>query len=149
MLAYSRNKSVGVQKQGENGRVVSGVLEDELYAMQCEISVDWPSRTVKSVQTRMKRFTTERCPLASDIFAEAEGWKIDGELDGKVKKELGRRGCRHMAILMIDCFHALVRGELGRELREAIAKDASLDRKAFVEDFIQRNPELGDYLQLS
>lgn len=35
MLIYSRMKSVGVQKQGENRRVVSGVLEDELYAMQC------------------------------------------------------------------------------------------------------------------
>ena len=29
MLAYSRTISIGVQKQGEDRRVVSGILEDE------------------------------------------------------------------------------------------------------------------------
>ena len=103
MLDYSRCKSVGVQKQGEDRRVVSGVLEDELYAMQCEMVVYWPTLTIESVQARMKRFTTKRCPLAEKVFSQAEGWKIDATLDGKIKRELGRYGCRHMAVLMVDC----------------------------------------------
>ncbi|MBM4329173.1 MAG: DUF2889 domain-containing protein [Deltaproteobacteria bacterium] len=148
MLIYSRIKSVGAQKQGENRRVVSGVLEDELYAMQCEIAVDWPTLTIESVQTRMKRFTTERCPLASEVFTRAEGWRLDSELDGKIKKELGRMGCRHMAILMVDCCRAVARAELTRELAAALEVDPGLDKKEFVQDFFRRYPELKDYLQL-
>ena len=148
MLIYSRMKSVGVQKQGENRRVVSGVLEDELYAMQCEIAVDWPTLTLESVQSRMKRFTTERCPLASEVFARAEGWRIDSELDGKIKKELGRMGCRHMAILMVDCCRALARAELARELATDLEADPALDKKGLAEDFFRRYPDLKDYLQL-
>ncbi|MDQ7783274.1 MAG: DUF2889 domain-containing protein [Desulfomonilaceae bacterium] len=148
MLEYSRCKSVGVQRQGEDRRVVSGVLEDELYAMACEISVDWPSLTIESVQTRMKRFTTGRCPRAKDVFTRAEGWKIDSELDGKIKKEIGRYGCRHMAILMVDCCRALARAELARELKAALENTPDLDRRSFVEDFHQRYPDLRGYLQL-
>ncbi|MCX5873066.1 MAG: DUF2889 domain-containing protein, partial [Deltaproteobacteria bacterium] len=117
MPIYSRMKSCGVQKQGDNRRVVSGVLEDELYAMQCEISVDWPSLTIESVQARLKRFTTTRCVLAEKVFLRAEGWKIDAQIEGKIKKELGRNGCRHLAVLMIDCLRSLTRAELTRELR--------------------------------
>jgi hypothetical protein len=148
MLTYSRSKSIGVQKQGEDRRVVGGVLEDELYAMQCEISVHWPSRTIEAVQARMKRFTTKRCALAEPIFEQAEGWKLNGELDGKIKKELGRKGCRHMAILMIDCLRTLARAELARELAAASEKDPDLDGKAFTAEFFSRNPDLEEYLRL-
>ena len=147
MLAYSRVKSVGVQKQGEDRRVVSGILEDELYAMACEIAVNWPSLTIETVQTRMKRFTTQRCPLAEQIFVRAEGWKLGSSLDGKIKKELGREGCRHMAILMADCCRGLARAELARELADALAKDPDLDRTKFVEDFLSRYPDLRTYLR--
>ncbi|MEW6114408.1 MAG: DUF2889 domain-containing protein, partial [Thermodesulfobacteriota bacterium] len=133
----------------ENRRVVSGVLEDELYAMQCEIGVDWPTLTIESVQAKMKRFTTERCPLASEVFSRAEGWRIDSELDGRIKKELGRMGCRHMAILMVDCCRALVRAELARELATALGTDPGLDKKRFADEFLGRYPDLKDYLQLA
>jgi len=148
MLQYSRCKSVGVQKQGEDRRVVGGVLEDELYAMQCEIAVHWPTRTIESVQARMKRFTTARCLLAESVFQRAEGWQIKPELDGKIKSELGRHGCRHMAILMIDCCRTLVRAELARELRAALEQDPGLDKKSFVEDFLERNADLRGCLQV-
>jgi hypothetical protein len=141
-------KSIGVQKQGEDRRVVSGVLEDELYAMQCEIAVNWPDRTIVSVQSRMKRFTTKRCQLAEPIFVQSEGWKIDPELDGRIKKELGRKGCRHMAILMVDCCRALVRAELARELDAALENDPDLDKKKFLDDFFGTYPDLRDYLVL-
>ncbi len=148
MLAYSRVVSVGVQKQGEDRRVVSGVLEDELYAMQCEIAVRWPEMTIETIQTKMKRFTTKRCPLAEPVFARAEGWKLDEELDAKIKKELGRHGCRHMAALIIDCLRTLARAELGRELRHAMDQDPNFDKKSFVDDFFRRQPDLKRYLRL-
>lgn len=148
MLAYSRCKSVGVQVQGEDRRVVSGVLEDELYAMECEMSVLRSTLTIESVQTRMKRFTTNRCTRARDVFLRAEGWKLDGSLDGKIKKELGREGCRHMAILMVDCFRALARAEVARELRKALAMDQGLDVRQFLKEFYEANPDLAEYLKM-
>lgn len=148
MLAYSRVKSVGVQKQGEDRRVVSSVLEDELYAMELEISVTWPDLSIERVQNRMKRFTTKRCPMAEEVFVKAEGWKLDADLDGKIKKELGREGCRHMAILMIDCCRAVAQAELARELAVAREKDPDLDTAGFVDNFLSRYPTLGEYLRL-
>lgn len=148
MLVYSRNKSIGVQLQENGRRVVSGILEDELYAMQCEIAINWPGLTIESVQARMKRFTTTRCLLAQDVFSRAEGWKINSELDGKIKKELGRQGCRHMAILMVDCCHALVRAEFARELRAALDKSPGTNPKEFLKEFLDRYPGLTEYLRL-
>ncbi len=148
MLKYSRIKTCGVQRQDPDYRVVSGVLEDELYSMNCEIRVNWPNLTIESVKTRMKRFTTDRCLLAENVFKNCEGWSINSELDGKIKKELGRNGCRHMAVLIVDCLNALVRAELGRELSEALSKDSSLDRKNFVDEFLAKNLSLKGYLKL-
>ena len=148
MLAYSRCKSIGVQVQGEDRRVVSGVLEDELYAMQCEIAVNWPTLTIESVQTRMKRFTTSRCLKAEDVFVKAEGWKLEPDLDSRIKKELGRQGCRHMAILMVDCCRSLARAELARELASALESDPDLDRNKFLDQFYLENPDLKEYLRL-
>jgi hypothetical protein len=149
MLAYSRTKSIGVQKQGEDRRVVSGILEDELYAMECRIAVHWPSLTIETVDARMKRFTTGRCPLAEEVFVRAQGWKLGTDLDGRIKKELGREGCRHMANLMVDCCRSLARAEFARELRTAWEREPGLDAKKVLEDFCNRHPALVDYLRLS
>ncbi len=148
MLAYSRSKSIGVQKQGEDRRVVSGVLEDELYAMACELAVHWPTLTIESVQTTMKRFTTSRCPLAEAVFTQAEGWKLGPELDARVKKELGRKGCRHMAVLMVECCRNLVRAEFTREFVAAKEEDPTTDSGTFLDQFYSRYPDLKEYLRL-
>jgi len=148
MLAYSRVKSIGVQMQGEELRVVSGVLEDELYAMECEIVINWQKLAIESIQTWMKRFTTKRCPLAQSVFPRAVGWKLDSELDGKIKKEIGRYGCRHMAVLMVDCCRSVAAAELARELGSALDKEPGLDRKRFLDGFYDRYPQLRDYLRL-
>lgn len=148
MPQYSRVKTCGVQKQGSDYRVVSGILEDELYAMECEICVHWPELTIKTVNARMKRFTTERCLLAEKFFRACEGWQIDSEIDGRIKKELGRNGCRHMAILIVDCLHSLARAELARDLQAALSNDTGLDRKEFLNSFLRRNPGLVNYLKI-
>lgn len=147
MLSYARSKSIGVQKQGPDIRVVSGVLEDELYAMQCEMLVYWPTLTIDAIQTRMKRFTTERCVKAEKVFEKAEGWKLDKNIEARIKKELGREGCRHMAILMVDCCRSLVRSELARDLRYALNSNAALDKKEFVKKWMSQQPILADYLR--
>ncbi len=148
MLVYSRTKSVGVQKQSDTHRVVSGVLEDELYAMQLEILINWPERTIENLQCFMKRFTTKRCPLAEKVFERAVGWKIDTGLDSRIKKELGRYGCRHMAILMVDCCRAVAVAELADELARALEEDPELDRQKFLEEFLERHSDLKDYMRL-
>jgi hypothetical protein len=148
MLAYARIKSIGVQRQGEDRRVASGILEDELYAMECEISVHWPTLTIEAVRTRMKRFTTARCPLADEVFVKAEGWKLGPDLDGRIKRELGRYGCRHLAGLMVDCCRSLARAEFVRELTAELEKQPDMDRKQFLAAFYGRYPDLTDYLRL-
>jgi hypothetical protein len=147
MIEYSRIKSVGVQKQRDGRRVISGVLEDELYAMQCEIAVSWPEMIIESVKARMKRFTTHRCLLASPVFSRAQGWKVNPQVDSKIKKELGREGCRHMAALMIECLHTMARAEFAGELRSALSREPELDKKKFFQEFISNETALTAYLK--
>ena len=141
MPIYTRMKSCGVQKQGKDKRVISGVLEDELYAMQCEILVNLPDLAIQSIQVRLKRFTTVRCVLAENIFLRAEGWKIDNQIEGRIKKELGRNGCRHMAALMIDCLRSFARSELADALKNRNETDGQ-DKKQVLEDFLKSYPDL-------
>jgi hypothetical protein len=148
MSIYMRNKCVGVQRQGSDIRVVTGVLEDELYAMDCRIAIHWPDLTITHIEARMKRYTTVRCPLAADVFSRAVGWKLGPDLDGKIKKELGRYGCRHMAQLMVDCCRAAAREELAVEWQTAQESGEYVDAPSFVSAFFERRPELADYLRL-
>ena len=147
MLIYSRIKSVGVQKQGEEQLVASGILEDELYAMQCEIAIHWPTLTIESVKTRMKRFTTTGCLKALEVFPRCKGWKLGPELDSLIKKGLGRDGCRHMAVLMADCCRAVARAELAREIRTAQDQDPRADPAKVLQDFFSRYPQMDGYLR--
>jgi hypothetical protein len=149
MKIYMRNKSVGVQRQGADLRVVTGVLEDELYAMDCRVAIYWPDLKITAIEARMKRFTTVRCPLAADVFSRAVGWTLGPDLDGKIKKELGRFGCRHMAQLLVDCCRAAAREELACDLRAAQESDDQVDVPAFVAAFLRRRPQLADYFRLS
>lgn len=148
MLSYARCKSVGVQGRGEDLRVVSGILEDELYAMECEIAISASSLTIESVHARMKRFTTTRCLRAQDVFVKAQGWKLDKDLDKKIKTELGRQGCRHMAILMVDCCRTFARAEIAREFRDAVEQNPELHKRSFLEEFYKRHPVLAEYVKL-
>jgi hypothetical protein len=147
MLIYSRMKSVGIQYQGSHRAVVSGVLEDELYAMECNLAFNRDALTLDSVNARMKRFTTIRCPEARDVFQRAEGWGFDAQLDGKIKKELGRDGCRHMAALILECCRSFARSERARSYREALAANPSMDPKDFSAHYENSHPQLAAYLK--
>lgn len=148
MLIYSRMKTMGVQKQGESRRVVSGVLEDELYAMECEIAVTWPDLIIESVQTRMKRVTTKRCMLAQKAFEKLEGRKMGLNLDLFLKKELSPDSCRHMSALLGDCLRSVVRAEFTRDFIAALENNPDLDKKLFLSGFLDKYPELGQYMRL-
>jgi len=148
MLEFSRCKTVGVQKQGEERRVVSGVLEDELYAMSCEIVINRQNLAIEAVQARMKRFTTSRCPLAERVFESVQGWQIGPELESRMKKELGRNGCRHMAVLMVDCCRAFAWAELAEDYREALKKEPDLDKALYLQEYSAARPGLAEYLKL-
>ena len=67
---------------------------------------------------------------------------------GRIKKELGRKGCRHMATLMIECCRNLVRAEFSREFISAREKDPYIDAGAFIDRFYSRYPDLKGYLRL-
>jgi hypothetical protein len=147
MLIYSRMKSVGIQYQGSHRAVVSGVLEDELYAMECNLAINRDALTLESVNARMKRFTTIRCPEAQDVFNRAEGWEFDAQLDGKIKKELGRDGCRHMAVLILECCRSFARSERAQAYKEAVTANPSLDSKDFLAQYDSSRPQLANYLK--
>ncbi len=147
MLIYSRIKTVGVQRQGVDKVVISGVLEDELYAMECNIRIATDSHLIESINARMKRFTTVRCPEAAQSFKTIEGKRIDADIQSHIKRNIGQAGCRHMASLILNCLRAYAYAELQRELQEAQATNTGLDEKSFAVDFIKAKPELAPFME--
>jgi hypothetical protein len=143
MLTYSRIKSVGVQLQGPEKYVVTGVLEDELYAMECAITLTRSDLRIQSVKARMKRFTTTRCLPAQNTFKKLEGFAVGPELESKIKKELGPDGCRHMAGLIVDCCRAVLKAEIANEFKRRIENGERPDATALMEHFGQKYPNIG------
>jgi hypothetical protein len=143
MLNYSRVRSVGVQLQGPEKYVVNGVLEDELYAMECTITLTRSDLRIQSVQARMKRFTTTRCLLARDTYKKLEGLSVGPELESTIKKELGPDGCRHMAGLIVDCCRAVLKAELADEFKKRVESGVKPKVSDLVEHLTQNYPHIG------
>ena len=104
MLKFSRNKLVGVARKDPDTLMVHGILDDDLYGLEMEISVGLSDLKLQSVTGKWNRFTTPECPKALSFINQAAGFNIEEEgLEQKIQKTIGRKACRHFATLLIEC----------------------------------------------
>jgi predicted metal-dependent phosphoesterase TrpH len=120
-----RNKVVGIERRDADTLWAYGVLDDDIYAVELEVSVGLSDMLIRSVRGRFKRWTTPECPKAIPVLQEAVGFHILEEgLGQRVQKNIGRKGCRHFANLLLECCAtaekaaAMIRGEKGEKVRE-------------------------------
>ena len=108
MLKFARTKYVGIERPAQDRVVAHGFLDDYIYSMELDVEFSLPRYEIMRIAGRMKRYTTPECPRADEILQNAVGMRIEPGLTDKVKKQIGRAGCRHYATLLLECCHAVV-----------------------------------------
>jgi len=104
MLKFMRNKVVGIERRGEDTLWAYGVLDDDIYGVELEVSISLPDLVIRSIEGRFKRWTTPECPKAVPVLQQAVGFcALEEGFSQKVQKNIGRKGCRHFANLLVEC----------------------------------------------
>jgi hypothetical protein len=113
MLKFTRTKYVGIERPERNRVVAHGILDDYIYGMRLEVEFSLPEYEIAKIEGTMTRFTTPECPRANEILGNAVGMRIEPGLEDRIKKEIGRAGCRHYAALLIECCNSVVSASIG------------------------------------
>ncbi len=104
MLKFMRNKLVGIEKIAPDEILVHGILDDDIYSLEIDLRVSLSDLRIISIEGRWKRWTTPECPRAIEPLKEAVGLCIaESGLYEKIRKEIGKKSCRHFANLLIEC----------------------------------------------
>ena len=106
MLKFSRTKLIGIHRLDTDQLGIHGVLDDDIYSIEVDVTVRTTDLTIVSARGRWLRDTTPDCHRALPVIGEAEGLAIDAHVAQTIHKTIGRRGCRHFANLLIECCDA-------------------------------------------
>jgi predicted metal-dependent phosphoesterase TrpH len=125
MLKFARNKVVTVSRKDRDTLSIHGILDDDIYGLEVDLCVGVRDFQILSIDGKWNRRTTPECPLAIPYLQEAGGFPIDDEIADRMNKNVGRKGCRHFANLLIECCYAAT--EAARVVRWEDARDARPD----------------------
>jgi predicted metal-dependent phosphoesterase TrpH len=104
MLKFMRNKTVGIERRDKETLWAYGVLDDDIYGVELEVSIGLSDMVIRSIEGRFKRWTTPECPKAIPVLQQAVGFcALEEGFSQKVQKNIGRKGCRHFANLLVEC----------------------------------------------
>jgi predicted metal-dependent phosphoesterase TrpH len=144
MLKFSRNKLVGIARKDPDTLLIHGVLDDDLYGLEMEISVRLSDLKLLSVLGKWNRWTTPECPKALSFLSQAVGFCIEEEgLEKKIQKTIGRKACRHFATLLIECCDSAKEAVRIIQWEEASAKHPGLTFEEFLNSGLQDSSESG------
>ena len=107
MLKFARNKLVSIERKDNDTLVVHGVLDDDIYGLELNISIKISNLEILSINGAWNRFTTPECPRAIPPLKEAIGLCIEEErFSQSIQKNISRKACRHYANLLLECCHS-------------------------------------------
>ncbi|MGD8562529.1 MAG: PHP domain-containing protein [Desulfarculaceae bacterium] len=123
MLTFMRNKLVGVERPDPETLVARGVLDDDVYSLQVELTVESAGMTITGLSGRWNRYTTPDCPLALEYLPQAIGLCLnDHDFSAEIHKRLGRKACRHFANLVLECCDSMQKALILEDQPEAGAQ---------------------------
>lgn len=149
MLTFSRNKLVSIYRKDDRILLVRGILEDDIYGMEMDISISMPDLEIVSIQGKWTRMENSECPRAVPFLQEAVGFRLleDG-FRQRVKKIVGRKSCRHFANILLECCDAaedaaeVIRAEGEKEGKGTFTLQNSLEEEK--EAVIATGPDKDD-----
>ncbi len=113
MLMFTRTKHVGIERPSKDKVVAHGFLDDYIYSMELDVEFSLPEYEIIQIEGRMLRYTTPECPRSNEVLHKAVGMRLEPGLTDRVKKEIGRAGCRHYATLLLECCHSVISATTG------------------------------------
>jgi len=104
MLKFMRNKVVGIERKDEDTLQAYGVLEDDIYAVELEVSIGLSDMVNPIHPRKIQALDDSECPKAIRSFTGGRVLRSRrGFFQQKVQKKIGRKGCRHFANLLVEC----------------------------------------------
>ena len=141
---FCRTKFVGYEKEGDVLRVY-GTLDDNMYSMQVDLDIKLPELVIDYITGKMRRVTTPFCHEAQDFLQQAVGLKIEPGFQSKVKRLIGRPGCRHYGNLVNECLESIIPSLISikyKELHDSNSKITVLDA---IEELINDYPQVKEF----
>jgi len=142
MLKFTRTKYVTLDRPTKDKIVAHGILEDYIYAMDLDVEFSFPDCEITAITGKMRRYTTPECPSADKILQGAVGMRIESGLTNRVKKEIGRAGCRHYATLLLECCHAVISAWIGFAKQDLEDEGLPVDDDAVRRRLLEQAPNL-------
>ena len=134
MLEYHRSKRVGIWTDGPQRLVAHGMLDDDLYSLEVQMTIDPSTREIRAVKGWWNRWTAPDCPMAADLLQDAVGLRIDQpDLAPSIQKSVGRKACRHYANILIECCYSAREALTVLRFREAREGHPDLTFRDFLE----------------
>jgi len=125
MLKFARNKLVSIYIKDEDALFAHGVLEDDIYGLELDVTIRLSTLEIQSVEGKWSRAENSQCWRAIPFLQEAIGFRIDEEFSQRVRKIIGRKACRHFADILLECCDAaqmaanMSRWEIEKETEDA------------------------------
>lgn len=119
--SFWRTKVVTGWLNGTGVLKLKGLLEDDIYGLEVLMAVDLASKEVLSVEAKWIRMENSQCWRAIPAVNEVVGQRISPEGEAWLQKTVGRKGCRHLADLLWECFDVAL--NLSDELEQRQIED--------------------------
>jgi len=133
MLTFVRNKVIGVERIDRDTLAAHGILDDDIYSLQINVTVKIPDLEITAIDGHWNRWTTPECPRATGFLSGAVGFRIEEEsFSQKVHKIIGRKACRHYANLLLECCHSVKEAALIAAWEDKKAEKDSLSFSDFL-----------------
>jgi len=133
MVTFQRTQVVGAVFLDDNTIRFDGIQEDHIYGMEISMEVDIKDGTIRKVDGTMKRYTNFVCSQAVSVLQTAVGLSLrESGWDKQVMRDIGRKGCEHLAEIIIECGRCLDSAILSRDLSMALKSDPSLNQEEFL-----------------
>ena len=143
MLKYERNKVIGIEKPDDHTLVAHGMLDDDIYSIQLNVTIGLESLEILGIEGWWNRWTTPECPRATQFLKNAIGFRIGEKgFSQKVHKIVGRQACRHFANLLLECSHSAREAALVIRWEEAKKAGEDLSFEAFLNGDVSEKKEV-------
>jgi predicted metal-dependent phosphoesterase TrpH len=106
MLKFTRNKLVSIQRKDKDTLTAHGVLEDDIYGLEIDVTLSLPDLQILSIGGKWGRTENSECPRAIPFLQEALGLRMGEGFSRRVHKTVGRKACPHFANILLECCHA-------------------------------------------
>ncbi|MFH0957624.1 MAG: DUF2889 domain-containing protein [Pseudomonadota bacterium] len=124
MISFQRTQIVGAEFIDQNIIRFSGIQEDHIYGMEISMDVNMEDGAILKIDGKMKRYTNFVCPEAVHAVQRAVGLSLrEPGWDKNIMREIGRKGCEHLAEIMIECGRCLDLAIMSKNTAELLKLD--------------------------